>query len=38
MGDACTFLLINMQELKHVPGRRTDVKDSEWLAQFGTMK
>jgi len=27
-------LLINMQELKHVPGRKTDVKDSEWLAQL----
>jgi transposase len=32
--DACTLLLINMQELKHVPGRKTDVKDSEWLAQL----
>lgn len=26
--------LINMRELKHVPGRKTDVKDSEWLAQL----
>lgn len=32
--DACTLLLINMQLLKHVPGRKTDVKDSEWLAQL----
>jgi transposase len=32
--DAFTLLLINMQELKHVPGRKTDVKDSEWLAQL----
>jgi transposase len=32
--DAVTLLLINMQELKHVPGRKTDVKDSEWLAQL----
>jgi len=32
--DTCTLLLINMQELKHVPGRKTDVKDSEWLAQL----
>ena len=32
--DACTLLLINMQALKHVPGRKTDVKDSEWLAQL----
>ena len=23
-----------MQELKHVPGRKTDVKDSDWLAQL----
>lgn len=29
-----TLLLINMLELKHVPGRKTDVKDSEWLAQL----
>jgi transposase len=32
--DWYTLLLINMQELKHVPGRKTDVKDSEWLAQL----
>lgn len=32
--DSCTLLLINMHELKHVPGRKTDVKDSEWLAQL----
>lgn len=32
--DACSLLLINMQELKHVPGRKTDVQDSEWLAQL----
>jgi transposase len=32
--DACSLLLINMQELKRVPGRKTDVKDSEWLAQL----
>jgi len=32
--DAFELLLINMQELKHVPGRKTDVKDSEWLAQL----
>lgn len=29
-----TLLLINMLTLKHVPGRKTDVKDSEWLAQL----
>lgn len=32
--DGFTLLLINMLELKHVPGRKTDVKDSEWLAQL----
>jgi transposase len=32
--DGFTLLLINMQELKHLPGRKTDVKDSEWLAQL----
>jgi transposase len=32
--DAFTLLLINMVALKHVPGRKTDVKDSEWLAQL----
>ena len=32
--EAVTLLLINMQELQRVPGRKTDVKDSEWLAQL----
>jgi transposase len=32
--DAFTLLLVNMHELKRVPGRKTDVKDSEWLAQL----
>lgn len=32
--DEFQLLLINMLELKHVPGRKTDVKDSEWLAQL----
>ena len=32
--DAFELRLINMQTLKHVPGRKTDVKDSEWLAQL----
>jgi len=31
---AFTLLLINRQELKRVPGRKTDVKDREWLAQL----
>lgn len=32
--DTCTLLLINMRHLTHVPGRKTDVQDSEWLAQL----
>lgn len=32
--DGFTLLLIDMQTLKRVPGRKTDVKDSEWLAQL----
>src|SRR5207237_9300218 len=27
-------LLVNAQHIKHVPGRKTDVKDSEWIAQL----
>lgn len=32
--DAVTLVLVNMTDLKRVPGRKTDVKDSEWLAQL----
>jgi transposase len=32
--DGFTLLLVNMQHLKQVPGRKSDVKDSEWLAQL----
>jgi transposase len=32
--DAFELLLINMLTLKHVPGRKTDVQDSAWLAQL----
>lgn len=32
--DTFTLWLINMHDLKRVPGRKTDVKDSEWLAQL----
>jgi transposase len=28
----CTVILVNAQHVKAVPGRKTDVKDSEWLA------
>ncbi|MBN1147081.1 MAG: transposase [Anaerolineales bacterium] len=27
-------LLVNAQHVKHVPGRKADVKDSEWLAEL----
>ena len=39
--DGFTLLLVNMQHLKQVPGRKSDVKDSEWLAQlleFGLLR
>jgi transposase len=32
--DGCTVLLINMRHLSHVPGRKSDVRDSAWLAQL----
>lgn len=32
--DHFTLLLVNMHHLKHVPGRKSDVRDSEWLAQL----
>jgi len=28
------ILLVNAQHIKHVPGRKTDVKDGEWIAQL----
>ena len=28
------ILLCNAKKIKHVPGRKTDVKDSEWIAQL----
>jgi len=34
-------LLVNARDIKQVPGRKTDVKDSEWLAQllqFGLLR
>jgi len=27
------ILLVNAQHIKQVPGRKTDVKDAEWIAQ-----
>jgi transposase len=32
--DGRTIILVNPQHLKAVPGRKTDVKDSEWLADL----
>ena len=32
--DAFTLVLVNMKHLAHVPGRKSDVRDSEWLAQL----
>jgi transposase len=28
------LLVVNAQHIKHVPGRKTDVKDAEWLAEL----
>src|SRR5213596_830375 len=28
------LLVVNAQHLKHVPGRKTDVKDAEWIAEL----
>ena len=32
--DAFTCHLLNARHLKNVPGRKTDVKDAEWIAQL----
>lgn len=32
--DRFTLLLVNAQHVKAVPGRKTDVKDAEWLADL----
>jgi transposase len=29
-----TILLVNAAHIKHVPGRKTDVKDAEWIAEL----
>ncbi len=28
------ILVVNAQHIKNVPGRKTDVKDAEWIAQL----
>ena len=33
-GDGRTIVLVNPQHMKAVPGRKTDVKDSAWLADL----
>jgi transposase len=32
--DQFTLMLVNARHVKQVPGRKTDVQDSEWLAQL----
>jgi transposase len=32
--DRFTLLLVNAHHIKKVPGRKTDVKDAEWIAQL----
>src|SRR5262249_46762839 len=34
LGGQVEVLLVNAQHLKQVPGRKTDVKDCEWIAQL----
>ncbi len=31
---SCTVLVVNAQHIKAVPGRKTDVRDCEWIAQL----
>ena len=33
-GVVLDVLLVNAQHVKNVPGRKTDVKDAEWLAEL----
>lgn len=30
----CELVVVNAQHIKHVPGRKTDVQDAEWLADL----
>jgi transposase len=32
--ESCTVVLVNAQHIKAVPGRKTDVKDCQWIAQL----
>ena len=29
------LLVANAYKIKHIPGRKTDISDSEWLAELG---
>ena len=40
-GDQCSIFVANAHEVKNVPGRKSDVKDAEWIAvlmQHGLLK
>lgn len=32
--DSCQLLLVNARELKQVPGRKSDTRDCQWIAQL----
>src|SRR6201993_3905646 len=34
LGDSFELLLVNARHVKQVPGRKTDVKDAQWLCQL----
>ena len=34
LDESCTLLLVNARHIKAVPGRKTDVKDCEWIADL----
>ena len=34
LGAGCTLQLVNARHFKQVPGRKTDQKDAEWIAQL----
>ena len=33
-GEVITVMLVNARHVKNVPGRKTDVKDCQWIAQL----
>lgn len=34
LGDEFSIILVNAKHIKHVPGRKTDVNDSEWICNL----